>query len=698
MGEKIVKENIQNEKMTLDRVIKMHGDKGLIAISACLNPKDQSMEEREKATKLLEQDIIKAGYSYKKTWGGYKENTLPEGFEDSFIVFNYSSSGELRDWANLYKFAIEMCKKYHQHSVLIKAPGKNPIYVGQNGEKVNEYETDKVFKNDSSQEYYTSLKSPQDLEISRREKLKSAYKKMCRQKGIACNIEGFKRYLQQHINGEYPAERRFTYDIHFPDIDDEGVNTLQESQSTKKHNLILTEEQLAAIKDCELLEEIQPTTFSIEALNKIPSPTGKVKYCNMTLQRIGAGSARAVFKINENAVIKVARNRKGIAQNETEINYAHVSSLFTQIYKAEENATWIIAEYARRAKSQDFVRLTGHNFKFVCEFIDLCKSQYARYGRWNPSPQWEEFYEGVMDYKVPNWEFFYEINEYLTAFSLEAVGDLKRPSTWGVANRQNGEELVIVDYGLDDEVYSTHYALREDISRGGVQIKFNLDKISQKTLSDDGSEPLTEASNFILRRNNWEINNYERFLQIINETPADKKGFLSQHPLEELQQREWITYTLKGYDVAFALHLIEPGKVDICNLVNNTHVQAERENNPSKVLKGIGQDILTFAKMEGGTQMDNYRGADGSNGFLGNKYRKAGFDRQTWRDEFNPAYQPAEKEWQFDTEKYGFPDVEGLERSKHRMRYNRKNADGETDSAYKQKFDNRMNKKFYGKD
>lgn len=118
MGEKIVKENIQNEKMTLDRVIKMHGDKGLIAISACLNPKDQSMEEREKATKLLEQDIIKAGYSYKKTWGGYKENTLPEGFEDSFIVFNYSSSGELRDWANLYKFAIEMCKKYHQHSVL----------------------------------------------------------------------------------------------------------------------------------------------------------------------------------------------------------------------------------------------------------------------------------------------------------------------------------------------------------------------------------------------------------------------------------------------------------------------------------------------------------------------------------------------------------------------------------------------------
>ena len=228
------------------------------------------------------------------------------------------------------------------------------------------------------------------------------------------------------------------------------------------HSLILTEEQFNTIKDYELLETFQPNTFSIEVLNQLTSYSGRIRYCEQTLERISQGSARIVYRLNENAVIKVARNRKGIAQNETEINYAHVSSLFTQIYKAdEENATWIIAEYARRAKGQDFVRLTGHNFKFVCEFIDLCKSQYARYGRWNPSPQWEEFYEGVMDYKVPNWEFFYEINEYLTGFSLEAVGDLKRPSTWGVANRQNGEELVIVDYGLDDEVYSTHYAIRE---------------------------------------------------------------------------------------------------------------------------------------------------------------------------------------------------------------------------------------------
>ena len=118
-----------------------------------------------------------------------------------------------------------------------------------------------------------------------------------------------------------------------------------------------------------------------------------------------------------------------------------------------------MSEYARKATAADFRRLTGHDFKFVKEYIKLSASQYSRsrFNRWNPSPEWEEFLEGVMNMETPNWEFFYEINEYLTNYQLEAWGDLTRPSTWGVASRQNGDELVIVDYGLSDEVADKYY-------------------------------------------------------------------------------------------------------------------------------------------------------------------------------------------------------------------------------------------------
>lgn len=211
---------------------------------------------------------------------------------------------------------------------------------------------------------------------------------------------------------------------------------------------------------------------------------------------------------------------------------------------------------------------------------------------------------------------------------------------------------------------------------------FRFDECTLHTLMEDGSNGmLFEESNPILRKKNWEINNYDRFLDIIKKTPADKKGFLTWHGKDEIQGDDWVTYTLKKYDVAFALHYIEDGKIDICNLVNNSE------------LKGIGSSVLEFAKMEGGTQMDNYRGFnkdDGtdSNGFLGDKYRKAGFNRQTWRDKFNPEYQPDDPEWRIDTEKYGTPDVEGLELSKHRAKYN------QVHNKYKEKFDKRVNPKF----
>lgn len=212
-------------------------------------------------------------------------------------------------------------------------------------------------------------------------------------------------------------------------------------------------------------------------------------------------------------------------------------------------------------------------------------------------------------------------------------------------------------------------------------ITYRFDECTLHTLMEDGvNKVISEAGNPILRRKNWEVNNYQRFLDIVKSTPADKKGFLTWHGMDKITGDDWVTYTLKGYDVAFALHYLDDGQIDICNLVNNSD------------LKGIGNSILQFAKMEGGTQMDNYRGIndDGTdnNGFLGDKYRKAGFDRQTWSDKFNPEYQPEDPEWQFDTEKYGTPDVERLELSKHRAKY------GQPYNKYREKFNNRVNGKF----
>lgn len=87
--------------------------------------------------------------------------------------------------------------------------------------------------------------------------------------------------------------------------------------------------------------------------------------------------------------------------------------------------------------------------------------------------------------------------------------------------------------------------------------------------------------------------------------------------------------------------------------------------------------------MEGGTQMDNYKG------YLSDKYRKNGFNRQTWEDDFNPEFLPQDEEWRLSPQQQTeITGVEGLERGKHRMKYNNPQHN------YKQKFDSRINNKF----
>lgn len=200
-------------------------------------------------------------------------------------------------------------------------------------------------------------------------------------------------------------------------------------------------------------------------------------------------------------------------------------------------------------------------------------------------------------------------------------------------------------------------------------MRYSIDRLSRLSLRIDSflleeKERNNELRKFIYDYNNWEINNYESFLASVAKTPSKYKGFISEHPYEEISQPDWMTFKLKGYDAGFALHYLGDGKVDICNLHNNSE------------LHGISDYMLGFAKSQGGTMLDNYAG------FLGDKYGSNGFetyDKFTWDD----AYRP--EGWRGDL--FGTPDVELRRDSKHEKRYN-------TDKKYKNKFDKKMNKKF----
>lgn len=212
------------EKITLDRIIKKHGDNGLINISAWRSEKDE--ETNVENTRNLIKDLQNSGYRYLPGYGGYRDTDKGEEsfFEPSFNVFNYNTKGEPQDFEKLKNFGIELAKKYDQSSVLVKAPTEPPVWLNGDGQKVSKDETNQVFKNDPNQEYFTSLKSYDELESDKEVLLKNQYVRYCKDKGIAPDFnKGFEQYKKEHTK-DVPVSRRYTYDMKWSGLGECYVN------------------------------------------------------------------------------------------------------------------------------------------------------------------------------------------------------------------------------------------------------------------------------------------------------------------------------------------------------------------------------------------------------------------------------------------------------------------------------------------
>ena len=66
----------------------------------------------------------------------------------------------------------------------------------------------------------------------------------------------------------------------------------------------------------ENMDEAYPTSFNIEEFKQLKSFNQRIQYCEQHLQRISSGSSRIVYKIDDEKVLKLAKNKKGLAQNE----------------------------------------------------------------------------------------------------------------------------------------------------------------------------------------------------------------------------------------------------------------------------------------------------------------------------------------------------------------------------------------------
>lgn len=214
----------------------------------------------------------------------------------------------------------------------------------------------------------------------------------------------------------------------------------------------LTEELSFNIVE-SLLDEDYPLTFNMEHFKTLRSFAERVRYCEEHLQRISSGSSRIVYKIDNEKVLKLAKNQKGIAQCEVEIDYSQYRDLddvVAKIFDSDENNLWNEMELARKVSVGDFIRITGFRFSDYQTVIgnygvDVNGRGYKRAIKPEiPEAMWEN-------------EWTYEILNFIGNYGVP-TGDLQRLNSYGIVKRDGQDHIVIIDYGLTSDVYNSYYS------------------------------------------------------------------------------------------------------------------------------------------------------------------------------------------------------------------------------------------------
>lgn len=210
----------------------------------------------------------------------------------------------------------------------------------------------------------------------------------------------------------------------------------------------LTTHTTALDEEYHLTEQEQASLqFDFKVFQSL-SREGKMRYAKQKLAKIGAGSSRVVFAVSPTRVLKIAKDEKGMAQNETESDvssygYTCVAEVFN--YDGADYS-WIESEKAVRMKTADFKVTAGVPFKMLGDILYI--KQQQRYGKEaSLSPEQKAFVDS---------KFFTCLETIMHDFDMPP-GDIRRPSSWGVVVRNGQNVAVLIDYGLTNDTFDRFY-------------------------------------------------------------------------------------------------------------------------------------------------------------------------------------------------------------------------------------------------
>lgn len=209
----------------------------------------------------------------------------------------------------------------------------------------------------------------------------------------------------------------------------------------------MTDEEIKQL--CNELDSTWNRYHSYAALARVMTGKEGIDY-------ISSGSSRKVYKVSDTKVLKLAKNVKGSAQNNTEADWALPRyGCVSDWYAVSNNdSIWILSELCHKAKQSDFRAKLGISWRDYINYVRyICSERNPRNYRYFHIERPEKFSEWIEEENLLGY-----IYEYIGDFN-PPCGDLIRISSYGI---NTAGEIVLVDSGLSESVLSDHYSRKDE--------------------------------------------------------------------------------------------------------------------------------------------------------------------------------------------------------------------------------------------
>jgi len=209
----------------------------------------------------------------------------------------------------------------------------------------------------------------------------------------------------------------------------------------------------------QLYEMAYPASFSFDEFDKIQNYSQKIKYATDHLVRMGSGSSRVIFKIDEEKVLKVAKNVKGLAQNSTEQDYSiqdWYGDIVAKVFKIGEEVKdvgpfYLEMELAKKLSPNRFKQLLGFSVQ------DL-ESWLRRQAFLHKKSKYDVVIDPILKETLDNNEFVGQLWDMIQNFAMSFPGDFGRVNSYGEVLRDGKPTVVLVDFGLSESIHLDYYA------------------------------------------------------------------------------------------------------------------------------------------------------------------------------------------------------------------------------------------------